>query len=62
MKENNFDKRLLKTLVCPKTHTRLELNENCSELISKAAGLAYPIKNGIPILLANKARQIDENE
>ena len=63
MKKNfsNFDVNLLRILVCPKTHTRLVLDETKSELISKAAGLAYPIRNGIPILLENEARKLNED-
>ena len=55
-----FDKSLLNFLVCPKTHTRLVLDEDKMELISAAAGLAYPIKDGIPILLFDQARKIKE--
>jgi len=54
----NFDINLLRILVCPKTHTKLIFDEIKLELISKAAGLAYPIKNGIPILLETEARKI----
>lgn len=55
-----FDKSLLKIIVCPKTHTKLVLNEENTELLSTAAGLAYPIRDGIPILLIDQARQIQE--
>ena len=55
-----FDKDLLKIIVCPKTHTKLVLDEDKNELISNAAGLAFPIKNGIPILLIDEAREIQE--
>ena len=55
-----FDKNLLKIIVCPKTHTKLVLDEDKNELISNAAGLAFPIKNGIPILLIDQAREIQE--
>ena len=55
-----FDKNLLKIIVCPKTHTKLVLDENKNELISNAAGLAFPIRNGIPILLIDQAREIQE--
>ena len=55
-----FDKNLLKVIVCPKTHTKLVLEENENELISKAAGLAFPIRNGIPILLIDQAREIQD--
>ena len=49
-----FDKNLLKIIVCPKSHTRLVLDEKENELISNAAGLAFPIRNGIPILLIDE--------
>ena len=55
-----FDKNLLKIIVCPKTHTKLVLDENENELISNAAGLAFPIRNGIPILLIDQAREIQD--
>ena len=59
--EVNFDKRLLSIIVCPKTHTKLVLDEENNELISRAGGLAFPIRNGIPILLIDQAREIQEN-
>ena len=55
-----FDKNLLEIIVCPKTHTKLVLDEGRNELISNAAGLAFPIRNGIPILLIDQAREIQE--
>ena len=55
-----FDENLLKIIVCPKTHTRLVLDENKNELVSNAAGLAFPIRDGIPILLIDQAREIQE--
>jgi len=58
---SDFDINLLRVLVCPKTHTRLVFDEIKLELISKAAGLAYPIRNGIPILLENEARKLGED-
>ncbi len=57
----NFDINLLRILVCPKTHTKLIFDEIKLELISKAAGLAYPIRNGIPILLETEARKLGED-
>lgn len=53
------DSRLLELLVCPLTKTRLEYDASRNELISKAAGLAYPIRDGIPIMLAGEARDIN---
>ena len=53
------DRKMLEALVCPLTQDVLEYNEENQELISKSAGLAYPIKNGIPIMLAKEARLVD---
>ena len=50
---------MLEALVCPITQSVLEYNEEKQELISKNAGLAYPIKGGIPIMLADEARVLD---
>ena len=54
-----YDRKMLEALVCPLTHSSLEYNEENQELISKTAGLAYPIKNGIPIMLADEARLLN---
>ena len=54
------DPRLLEILVCPLTKTRLEYDAQAQELISRAAGLAYPIRDGIPIMLPDEARRLDE--
>ncbi len=53
---------LLEILVCPQTKTPLVYDADRGELISKAAGLAYPIKNGIPIMLIDEARALDDEE
>jgi len=53
------DPKLLEILVCPVTKGSLEYNEAAQELISKQAGLAYPIRDGIPIMLADEARELD---
>jgi uncharacterized protein YbaR (Trm112 family) len=53
------DPRLLEILVCPITRTTLEYDREAGELISRAAGLAYPIRDGIPIMLADEARPLD---
>ncbi len=50
------DRKMLEALVCPLTQEVLEYNEEKQELISKSAGLAYPIRNGIPIMLPDEAR------
>ena len=47
---------LLTILVCPVTPTRLVYDEAAQELVSEAAGLAYPIRNGVPIMLVEEAR------
>jgi uncharacterized protein len=53
------DPRLLEILVCPLTKTTLEYDRTRQELISRSARLAYPIRDGIPIMLPEEARQID---
>jgi uncharacterized protein YbaR (Trm112 family) len=55
------DPRLLEILVCPVTRTALEYDRAASELISRAAGLAYPIRDGIPIMLPEEARVLAES-
>lgn len=57
--EHEIDPRMLELLVCPVTHETLEYDRKTGELISRAAGLAYPIRNGIPIMLADEARKLD---
>jgi uncharacterized protein len=53
------DPRLLEILVCPLTRGPLTYDRERNELISAKAGLAYPIRNGIPIMLADEARSLD---
>ena len=53
------DPRLLEILVCPLTKTTLVYDRERNELISQAAGLAYPIRDGIPIMLPDEARKLD---
>jgi uncharacterized protein len=53
------DPKLLEILVCPLTKTRLDYDAEKQELISRAARLAYPIRDGIPIMLPEEARKID---
>ncbi|MAZ03265.1 MAG: hypothetical protein CMN56_09015 [Sneathiella sp.] len=63
MSENKnlaVDPKLLEILVCPLTKGSLIFDRENNELVSKAAGLAYPIRNGIPIMLMDEAREIDE--
>ena len=52
------DPKLLEVLVCPLTKTSLEYDKKNQELISKKAALAFPIRNGIPIMLVNEARKL----
>jgi len=54
-----IDPKLLEILVCPITKTRLEYDAEAQELISRTAGLAYPIRDGIPIMLVDEARKLD---
>jgi uncharacterized protein YbaR (Trm112 family) len=54
-----FDPRMVEALVCPQTHGVLSYDAERQELVSKAAHLAYPIRNGIPIMLVGEARQLD---
>ena len=53
------DPKLLALLVCPVTKTRLTYDAEKQELISRVAGLAYPIRDGIPIMLAEEARELE---
>lgn len=57
-----LDPRLLEILVCPVTHGRLVWDREARELISKAAGLAYPVRDGVPIMLPEEARQLEDRE
>ena len=57
---NRIDPRLLEILVCPLTKRPLRYDAETQELISEAAGLAYPIRDGIPIMLADEARRLDD--
>ena len=56
--ESDVDPKLLEILVCPVTKTALVFDREAGELISKAAGLAYPIRDGIPIMLPEVAREL----
>lgn len=57
-----MDPKLLQILVCPITKGPLIYNKVSNELISKSARLAYPIKDGIPVLLEDEARKLDDAE
>ncbi len=53
-----IDPRLLELLVCPLTKGPLEYDRSANELISHKAGLAYPIRDGIPVMLVDEARKL----
>ncbi|QHL90020.1 Trm112 family protein [Sphingomonas changnyeongensis] len=55
-----LDPRLLAVLVCPLTRTPLRYDAAAGELISDAAGLAYPVRGGVPVMLVEEARQIGD--
>ena len=55
-----FDPAMLDRLVCPLTRTRLRFDHATQELVSDAAGLAYPIRDGLPVLLIEEARRTAE--
>jgi uncharacterized protein YbaR (Trm112 family) len=58
----DVDPKLLEILVCPVTRTPLTYDREKGELVSKAAGLAYPIRDGIPIMLPEEARELTDAE
>jgi hypothetical protein len=55
-----IDPRLLEVLVCPLTKATLQYDAKAQELISRTAGLAYPIRNGVPLMVIDAAREIDD--
>ena len=57
-----IDKKLLSILVCPVTKAPLEYDKEKDELICKASGLAYPVRDGIPVMLESEARQLTADE
>lgn len=57
--EIQFDRRMLDALVCPRTQTTLSYDAEKQELISKSANLAFPIRNGIPVMLISEARELE---
>jgi len=54
-----YDRRMLEALICPVTHGALTLDTDRNELVSKSANLAFPIREGIPIMLQSEARKLD---
>lgn len=59
MSEHGFDPKMLEALICPETRARLEYDADKQELVSKNAGLAFPIRGGIPVMLVDEARVLD---
>lgn len=59
MKEYRVNRAMLENLVCPLTQSNLRYDSNAQELISVKAKLAFPIRDGIPIMLVDEARKID---
>jgi len=57
--EVKFDRRMLEALVCPETQGPLSYDAERQELISKPANLAFPIRNGIPVMLVSEARRLE---
>ncbi len=56
---DDVDPRLLEILVCPVTHGPLEYDRDARELISRSARLAYPIRDGVPVMLPEEARDLE---
>ncbi|MGV6839291.1 MAG: Trm112 family protein [Planktomarina sp.] len=56
----DFDPKMLEALICPQTGGPLTYDAKAQELISKSAHLAYPIRDGIPIMLVSQAREVEE--
>ena len=59
MSDHDFDRRMLEALVCPVTKGPLRYDETAQELVSTGAGLAFPIRNGIPVMLVDEARDLN---
>lgn len=57
-----IDQKLLSILVCPVSKAPLEYDKEKQELVCKASGLAYPVRDGIPVMLESEARQLTEEE
>ena len=61
MTEPKFDRHMLEGLICPVTHGSLSYEQETQELVSKGAKLAFPIRDGIPIMLVDEARSLDKD-
>jgi len=57
---SGIDPKLLEILVCPVTRQTLDYDREKQELVSRAAGLAFPIRDGVPIMLVDEARRLDQ--
>lgn len=55
----NIDRRMIEALVCPVTQTTLSYDAEAQELVSKAAKIAFPIRDGIPVMLVDEARKLE---
>lgn len=62
MTQNTLDPKLLEILVCPLTKGPLDYDPKAQELISRRAELAFPVRDGIPIMLVDEARKLDDAE
>lgn len=60
MTEATFDRHMLEALICPMTQRALDYDPEKQELVSRAAGLAFPIRDGIPIMLIDDARKLKD--
>ncbi len=56
---SDIDPKLLEALICPMSRTPLRYDRKAQELVSERAGLAYPIRDGVPIMLPDEARKLD---
>ncbi|MFT7105597.1 MAG: hypothetical protein ACJAVT_000111 [Yoonia sp.] len=59
MSETQFDPKMLEALVCPLTQATLVYDADKQELVSKSANVAFPIRNGIPVMLMDEARKLE---
>ena len=59
---SEIDRKLLEVLVCPRTRTPLRYDKERQELVSAAARLAYPVRDGVPIMLVDEARELGIDE
>ncbi len=60
--DTGVDPRLLEVLVCPVTRSALTYDREANELVSRAAGLAFPIRNGVPVMLRDEARDLGASQ